>query len=235
MSAGRPKISEYERACRKAKRLRLSYDELLCVVDKDPFGPAKSGVGRPPVSYFSRLARVITDLSCTLDIIRRLEKEQNLPPITDLKRQVIDPSIDGDAKVGRPKASELDRIAYAIRRQESRRKRVLSGEETSPPKRTKAGRRRLSISQKVALIDQRIEDLRRQYERRHAELTDPEREELRLRRLQRLASRLRQSITEKGLTSELEKARKKIATPKDGDIAALLSIEEEISVLKQFC
>lgn len=206
MAAGRPKLDPLTKQQRLIKRLLSQKKEIEEYIKIDPDGPEHfGGSGRPPVKYKVKKERIELKLNEAIDNYEKMAKELGIDKKPNIKKisKVYDPS--ENSGVGRPSKMEIQDIEYKIRQKESRIKRIESGEEASKRAnlKTKAGKHlgRLpkSDEQKIERLKAQIAGMKAMVTALERKLSEKELEELKIRRMRRMAADMRAKLREEDI------------------------------------
>jgi len=200
---GRPALSELEKVLRKGKRTWIKIKELEELLKTDPDGPVPlRSAGRPPVKYTTQLLRLNEEYAEIKSAARALADIDNDAQEIEKKiLEVEDPTIG--STVGRPKALDVQEIEYKIRVKQARIQRIRAGAEPPQLKTTKSGkllgRAPISGSEKISRLEDQVLALQAEARVLESQMTPNELEDLAIRRLRRVASKIRGELKDEGL------------------------------------
>ncbi|MEZ8167035.1 MULTISPECIES: hypothetical protein [unclassified Vibrio] len=183
--AGRPKLSEYEKAVRACRREYTKYRDLVDLVTKDSAEALqqvvemnKSRRGRPARTVQELTQKQAEKLEKAIALVRLIEDKEGREEMPDYVIFVTpDPTLNkqkGVGHTGRPQNTEIDEIEAMIRRIKKRITAIETGKEPSG--------RIMSAEEKILGCKQQISDLEAQVKTLEEELSDEELAKLEIRR-----------------------------------------------------
>lgn len=183
--AGRPKLSEYEKAVRACRREYTKYRDLVDLVTKDSAEELqqvvemnKSRRGRPARTVQELTQKQAEKLEKAIALVRSIEDREGREEMPDYVIFVTpDPTLNkqkGVGHTGRPQNTEIDEIEAMIRRIKKRITAIETGKEPSG--------RIMSAEEKILGCKQQISDLEAQVKTLEEELSDEELAKLEIRR-----------------------------------------------------
>ncbi|HHP0463318.1 TPA: hypothetical protein ACRZZI_000900 [Vibrio harveyi] len=182
--AGRPKLSDYEKAIRACRREYTKYQELNDLVASDGEKELqvvelnKSRRGRPARTLRELTQMQAKKLEKSIELVRSIEKREGRDVMPDYEIFVKpDPTLNkqkGVGHTGRPQNTEIDEIEAMIRRIKKRIAAIETGKERSG--------RIMSAEEKILGCKQQISDLEAQVKTLEEELSDEELAKLEIRR-----------------------------------------------------
>ncbi|MFW8632090.1 hypothetical protein [Vibrio natriegens] len=183
--AGRPKLSEYEKAVRACRREYTKYRELFELVTKDGAEEVqqvvemnKSRRGRPARTVQELTQKQAEKLEKAIALVRSIEDKEGREEMPEYVIFVTpDPTLNkqkGVGHTGRPQNTEIDEIEAMIRRIKKRITAIETGKEPSG--------RILSAEEKILGCQQQIFDLEAQVKTLEEELSDEDLAKLEIRR-----------------------------------------------------
>lgn len=203
---GRPKLNPVVKQERLIKRLLEQVTEVKGFIKIDPEGPVNQGkAGRPPVPYKTQLERIQNKLSAAKSELEKLKELEGLKPTINLQKikKLDDPS--SGSGVGRPAKMEVQDLEYKIRQKEQRIERIKEGQEKERLANLKTksgkqlGRYPKSDEEKIQRLKDQIKAMQQEVVELEKLMTPIELEELKIRRMRRLAANLRTELRAKGI------------------------------------
>ena len=235
---GRPKLTDEEKLLRKGKRVWQKLKEVEELYDADPTGPTTPGSpGRPPVKYKDQVARLRLEYAEIKDKLKTdAWKSGSDKRMKDVEHRIYETEV-GDAGTGRPKALEAQKIEYKIRQKEQRIQRIKNGDEKGSGKKSESGKvigRKVKDSEvKIARLEDQMLAMKAQVREIMKNMSADEKEDLEIRRLRRIAAKLRESLREKGLDELRIEAHKNWEAAKSDRDTFTVEVLETVALERQ--